>query len=359
MTESDAIHRIAAFRVQDLAPELGLKIVRGSSLAPCPVCGDEVRGRSTPDPRGPVGFRRNGRAWCCHRCKVKGGTVELICYALFGERLRRGDRRWGGFFRWAASRGLCEGHEDRARGPTAPKLRPLPNVPMDAPPRRPPRAEVDAVWQATQPLSGVPEVRDYVVSRSLDAAAIEWLDLARAVPRDAPLAPWAQCRRTSWAKGWQLVVPLFDARGVMASVHARAAHGAAPKGVSPAGFEIRGLVLADGFARQLLKLGELPDWWRSDAALRIFITEGVPDFLKAATSVSEEHEAGPAVFGVLGGSWCPEIAARIPNGARIFAATHDDPAGEEYARKVAATLSDRCAIFRVHPSGESRKARDD
>ena len=79
---------------------------------------------------------------------------------------------------------------------------------------------------------------------------------------------------------------------------------------------------------------------------------GPPDFLKAAALVSEENEAGPAVFGVLNGSWCPELAARIPDGARIFAATHDDLAGEEYAEKVAATLRDRCAIFRFHPSGE-------
>ncbi len=360
------LERIAAFRVQDVAPHLGLKMVRGRSLSPCPACGDEVRGRSRPDHRGPVGTTRDGLGWRCHRCGSGGGTVDLIACRLFGEPIGRGDPRWGELFEWAASRGLCESRSS-TRHP-APKLRPIPEVKLqDLGTKRPPRDEVDAVWSGASPLSAVREVWSYVDGRGLDPSAVEWLDLARALPRDARLPDWARFGGTSWAEGgWQLLVPMCGAEGVLESVHARAVRARAgqdgdarPKGVSPRGFEIRGLVFADSFARRLLELGELPEWWGSATPLCVVVAEGLPDFLKVAVSVHEEHLRGPATIGVISGSWGTALAARIPDGARVFAAMHDDGTGDKYAGQVADTLGERCTVMRVRPSGlENDNGRD-
>jgi len=113
-----------------------------------------------------------------------------------------------------------------------------------------------------------------------------------------------------------------------------------------------GLVLADGLMRQILSTGAAPDWWCSNWQLRIVVAEGEFDWLTWATRWADSAEEAPAVLGVWAGSWQPEIAARIPDGARISVRTDPDAAGHGYADKIAGSLAPRCAVLR-HPQEAS------
>jgi len=130
-----------------------------------------------------------------------------------------------------------------------------------------------------------------------------------------------------------LIVPLYDAHGAWRSVHARAIVDTRPKSVSPTGLEVRGLIMADQWARRLLA-GETSAIEHAHAH-GLLVTEGVPDWL--TWQVSGEH----AVFGVLSGSWTQAIADRIPNHCKVTIATHRDAAGDKYAQQIKATLEAR------------------
>jgi hypothetical protein len=157
------------------------------------------------------------------------------------------------------------------------------------------------------------------------------------------------------------VVPLFDADGEIVSLHARSVRmgempAGVPKGVSPTGHEIRGLVLADGLARQVLRTG-LPDWWTAEDPFRVLVVEGVPDFLAASLAGREDVADAPAIIGVLSGSWSKALAARVPTGAILIVATHDDEAGEHYAECIRSTFDSRCSVYRAKPVAFERGLR--
>jgi hypothetical protein len=116
----------------------------------------------------------------------------------------------------------------------------------------------------------------------------------------------------------------------------------APKSLAPSGFSVKGLVLADPLAQQLLG-GVCPAWWKPR---EIVVAEGEPDWLLWALRQRETDEQGPAVIGIESGAWSPQIAARIPTGASVVIRTHHDEPGERYAQQIAASLHGRCRIFR-------------
>ena len=136
----------------------------------------------------------------------------------------------------------------------------------------------------------------------------------------------------------------------MRSLRPTATNGTDKAGAA-AGFELRGLVLADALGRQLLegdtKAAELVK------AAGLVVTEGEPDFLTWATRQGDAAELVPAVLGLVAGSWTPEHAARIPAGTRIAMKTHADKAGEGYAATVLATVP-HCRVYR--PKGSAHAA---
>lgn len=217
-----------------------------------------------------------------------------------------------------------------------------------APRTYPPAVEVADVWAAAKPVGTVFDTAAEWRERGLDVAAIEDRDLARALPWGAPVPKWARTRLLIKPRPWsewlyRLVVPMFDASGLLVSVHARAAKDADPKGVHPSGYKAGGAVMADAFARNLLLGAHMK-------ACDVLVAEGVPDFLAWATRWSDAAENAPAVFSVLSGSWTPEIAARIPSGSRVCVATHEDRDGDKYAATIHATLADRCTLVRFRYS---------
>lgn len=83
------------------------------------------------------------------------------------------------------------------------------------------------------------------------------------------------------------------------------------------------------------------------APAAVIVAEGVPDFLTWATRHSDADEDAPAVVGVIAGSWCEEIAARVPTGIPVYVRTHGDAAGFAYAETICSSLARRCRVHRL------------
>ena len=86
-----------------------------------------------------------------------------------------------------------------------------------------------------------------------------------------------------------------------------------------------------------------------------WIAEGVPDFLTGATRFPDEATA-PAVLGVAEGFWTPELAARVPRGARVVVVSDHDPNGDRYAERIAATLAGRHVLRHTQGRAQAQKA---
>ena len=206
--------------------------------------------------------------------------------------------------------------------------------------------QVAELWARCGSMREDTALSDALRARAIDPAAVADLDLARVLPR-VRLPDW--CR--SWSRsGNRLVLPLFDARGQLASLHGRILAKPLPmgqrKGRFPRGYTARGLVMADATARALLAAGAGPHWTGE-----AHIVEGATDFLTLATRWGDAAEQTPATLGIFAGAWSAELAARIPRGATVRIFAHGDPAGQRYADEIRATLG-RCAVCVVELTGE-------
>lgn len=219
----------------------------------------------------------------------------------------------------------------------------------DSLPARPPQHEVAALWAAALPVSAVPEATGWFTHRYGSAAAwslqqAELWDLTCVIPAGLRLPRWARSQGGPWTHtGHRIVFRLWDHTGQAVSLRARSVEATvAPKSLAPAGYSVKGLVLADPLAQQLLG-GVSPTWWQPR---QVIVAEGEPDWLLWALRQPEADEQGPAVLGVESGAWSPQIAARIPTGASVVVRTHHDEPGRRYAQQIAASLHGRCRIFR-------------
>ncbi|OJH41014.1 hypothetical protein [Cystobacter ferrugineus] len=213
--------------------------------------------------------------------------------------------------------------------------------------------EVAEVWNSARRVMDDVEVTAWLTSRGLDAADVDDRDLARALPKGVVLPRWARFQGNAWDRsGHRLIVPLWSDTGALASLHARNMRAdllPAHKAASPAGAEVRGLVMADALARRMLEgatlAGGLP---AAELVVTsgLWVMEGLPDFLTRATDYSDADEAAPAVLSVLSGSWGAAIAARVPDGTTVAIETHPDAAGDRYARTIASSLAGRCRLKR-------------
>jgi len=239
---------------------------------------------------------------------------------------------------------------------SAPRLSTIASVQTRAEPfGRPPRVEVDALWTVSCPVSADADACSWFSRRYGEHAAtllerVDLWSLARIIPNDVRLPRWAWSRSGSWSQtGHRLLFRLWDHHGDALSLRARCLDpNTSPKSLAPAGYSVKGLVLADPLGVQILS-GTVPDWW---TPWEVVVSEGEPDWLAWAARQSEAHEQGPAYFGVVAGGWSLEVACRIPARARVAVRTHSDPTGQKYAEQIAATLSGRCHLFRT-PTDEA------
>jgi len=203
------------------------------------------------------------------------------------------------------------------------------------------------LWHTCRRVLDDPAAAAWLRSRGLESAAVEDRDLLRALPTDVELPNWARYRGAPWNEtGHRLIVAMHGCSGAIETLHARCVAPKDEKGrdkaASPAGVEIRGSVMADPLAQQLLAGGAWPLW---AVAHDIVVCEGVPDFLTWA-SIGRDAADAPAVIGVVSGSWTDAIAARIPPGSRVVVRTHHDDAGNKYAAQIIRSLRGRCELYR-------------
>ncbi len=127
--------------VRSVAMRVGLEVTRGRSLRPCPACGAVRRGRH--DHRGPVGTRTDNLGWRCWVCAEGGDAVTLAAWALVGTG-RPGPAAWRRLSAACGERGLTDG---TSCGIATPRQAGEPGS------RRPPRAELEALWELCRPVT--------------------------------------------------------------------------------------------------------------------------------------------------------------------------------------------------------------
>ncbi len=316
-----------------IAAALGFTL-RGSTISPCPACGAVERSSRGVDRRGPVGLTRDGLGWSCHRCGARGDAIAFAALVSTGTAT---PDDWGPVFEQLER----AGSSDAAPPP------PPPTRPAATEANRPPPAEVLELWERSRPVVDDGACSAWLISRRLDPWRVADHDLARALPVGLAVGSWASIGGRSWgAAGYRCVFPLFDDNRKLLSLHARNLDRAAePKGVNPSGHEVGGLVFADAVARSMLAHSVLDgDLW---------VVEGAPDFLTAATQWGDAADPMPATLGILSGSWTDKIATRVPNGAHVILAVHQDRAGERYIATITSTLGARVRFSRWVASRET------
>ena len=296
----------------------------GRNRSECPQC-------RNGDPRGvSIGESNGVGVWNCHRDeKHRGTAIDFLAFSRslsVADAIKELRRRIG---------------EDPPAKPSQARST------TDSPP---PAVDVSSLWSACKPITLEEEVASAWESRAITVAHVEDRDLARALPRSAHVPRWAGFRGQPWS-AWphRLIVPMYDERGRLRSLHSRAAQGqpGIPKGLSPAGYAVAGLVMADPLARLLLAGLTSGDGEPAADLVRrcgLVVCEGVPDFLTWATRWGDAAESAPAIIGIISGSWTTRIAERIPSGTSVFVRTHADDAGTNYGKVVASSLEARCPV---------------
>lgn len=208
----------------------------------------------------------------------------------------------------------------------------------------PPLPEVIDTWLDARPVTEDAEVAAMLEARRIKPDAVATIDAARALHPDTHrerLPGWAKFRgrhpvtRTWLATGHRLIVPVFDATGVMRSLRAWlvAKDETLPKRVPPSGFRSSGLVIANARAIRWLRGESSPS--------SIVICEGEPDWLVRSITFPSE-----VIVGIGSGSWTPEFASRVPYGSEVTILTHIDQAGDKYADAIEASVRDRAQVYR-------------
>jgi len=315
------------------------------AMALCERLGLTARGTFTRQPRGAivrcpwhedrspscsVRLGRDGTiAVRCHACGATGDALSLVAQ-VHGLSLRANFRdvllagaELAGLHGIVAE--LESGRVDSARSPAvAPRHEPEPERDY------PDSVELSALLSTCVPTAESPEVAAWIRSRGLDPVAVDSAGLAVALPSDGRLLPrFATYKGRSWVEtGHTLIVPMRDAYGAIRSVRAgRVGDGESPKRLPPGGHKATALVMADPLGVAMLTGEARPN--------RVTIVEGEPDFLTWATRPKRRPFA---VLGIVSGSWCPAIDARIPKGTTVVIRTDNDRAGDAYAAQMKATL---------------------
>lgn len=332
------VERMRTTSVAEVAAALGRNVApaRGTSAGAvygCPACNADRRHTKSRDKRGAVLIERSSRGWKCLQCDTGGDALDFVALALRGQKLAElGDVGKSDVREWCQRlHGLVAGAGTAVR----PKLLERREATPPREPIYPPADELAAFWAECHRVDDDEEVAPWLErDRRIAAHAVADRELARAISRDSSAVPgWACFERkrdgqlVSWASvGVRLMVPLFDAGGVMRSMLFRRSfetkESFPAKSAGAKDCDRVGLGMMCPFARELMRTGRWPEWWPSDVPKRVVVAEGEMDFLTIATSWSDADETAPAVIGGFAGSW--SLLAHVPTGSRVDIRTHAD-----------------------------------
>lgn len=276
--------------------------------------------------------------------------------------------------RYTADRALGQGAADPRDLPELGKralrdrrlVQPAPAKPRPAPtPKRPPRAELEALWAAAArpglvplgPSKNYARACAYLEQRDPPINAIEagLVDVLRVLP-DPDAFDYPAWWPSTWASCWCLGAIAYEADGTPASLQARAVEKRDAKTLWPKGCEARGLLFAcergAAFLRGQLMMMPLDG---------VLIAEGLTCTLAAAIYAAQQEAArGPtlAVLGVTAGAAAALGKVRWPEGVPAYVATDHDPAGEGYAEEIRRALPSHVEALRMDlGDGDAAAAR--
>ena len=306
MTDWFAEVNAARPSVVDVASALGIT-ARGRRLTLCPACGKEERHH------GPVAIQ--DVVWRCHSCNVGGSAVHLAAFVITGQRK---PAEWGPVRAFFASNGWCSAY--RSAVPYTPPT-PKPREVLPYPER------LADFWAATGPVAADEGTAEYWAVRSFGPHQ----GAARALLRAPGVEWWPHHGR------WRLVVPAYDAAGVVRSVHARAISDTdMGKTRWPKGRNAERLLFADPWLGVWLLRGEsIPE--------RVIVLEGATDYLH----VSSLRPPGVAVLGAAAGGFAALADVRWPKGCVVYAGTDDDATGDKYAAVIRAAVPSAVEVRRI------------
>lgn len=304
--------RSSGVPVATVAEALGLRVLRGRRIDPCPAC-------RRSDPREPSvsAAAGNGLGWRCHACDASGDALGLAALVLVGTEHPSG-ADWGRVRDWYAAHGWCSAAGARSAPWTPPPIaaRPVEEVAY------PDGAELRTLLRGCRPIDAVAEVAEWCRGRGLVGR------VPAAVLPDVARWPgwWPWGRRP-----WRLVVSMVDASGTIRGMHGRATEPHdGPKTRWPYRCRASGLLFADPVVARPMLRGEA-------APRRVIVCEGMTDYLAAACRAPGDV----AVLGASSGGFGALRGVKIPNGATVVIATDDDKAGDAYAAEIRAALAGR------------------
>lgn len=293
--------------------------LRAKRWGPCPSCN---AARTGNDKRPPVRVIADGLGWRSYCCGQTGDVVDLASWSAIGCRFRDAGDSWERVRDWFG----LDADPVKKREPQAPKV-----------PRRPPHNELMDLLLATTKLCDTHDMEVLTFCK------------ARGIPKPAPAgvmpaADWDGWRRLSrvqldaggrtstwwpWVHQYRLVVPAFDWRGELVTIHGRDVSSKAPRKTTwPLGYDATGVVFADLRGRRLLQ-GDAAD------THTLYIVEGITDYLVVAGA----SLPGFATISVASGSAAAleglgTTLAQHPH-IRVFVATDPDETGRKYQREIA------------------------
>jgi len=322
--------------IEEAAKLTGMESARNGSLAPCPACSEHRRGDH--DKRGPIGLTRDRGGWRCHRCGAGGDVVDLVSLAVVGATLRASNTdRQREIREWFADKGACTGSPTAGDQP----------VKIERPIRRPDPDELSRLWKASASVADAIEqapalsnpLVSWLMQRNFCPKAIDKCNIARVAPPPYSFR-WPRWFPQYWANTYRLLVPAFEVDGTFASVHVRSIKDAdRPKCRWPYGVDSSGLLMMDPVAQKLLS-GTLKA--EIDAVL---VCEGITDFLRAVIAARDE-DARIGVISGTSGCFKSLATADIPDSIRVYIATDNDPAGDDYASEITRYLPNH-TILRI------------
>lgn len=334
--------------VDQVASSLGI-MRTGNKLSRCPACGADKANRPPGDAPS-VTVSKGSRLWRHWSCGAGGDAISLVAFSLTGAALK-GNPRAAEVRSWFADRGLCTAAgaaTDRARTRWRRPVTWTREPPQAAAPKAQALARIDEFWRTCRPVLDDDGAAAYLRDRGVPPDLVELFDLARVLPDRGKLPVWARCGRRDWrARGNRLVLPMTASTGKLATV--QAVNPADGSKLFPVGRGAAGAVFADPLARLWLRAADTAAGAPAADEVRrvgLVVAEGAPDFLTWATEYSDADEDAPAVTGIASGSWTGDVAARVPAGCVVTIATHNDTAGDRYARKVRDSLHGRCDVRR-------------
>jgi hypothetical protein len=279
----------------------------------------------------------------CFACQWSGDVLTCIAQA-YGLRLNQADD-----FREALALGAELGGDhalaDEIRGGRKDQARKRQPVPAPAPLPETPypdQAEVQRLWSESGSIARDSAAAATMMERGLDPSVVEDLGLARLIGPQQWLPTWARYgnaeknrERTWFETGHVILIRTWDHTGTCRGVRAwrlARADSHLPKRLPPKERKASGLVLANRAAVQMLR--------RQLTPLRVICLEGEPDFLTWATRAPDD-----AVIGLMSGGWSSEFAKKIPDQAEVVIRTHQDDAGQAYAKQITDTVGERCRVW--------------